>query len=100
VRVKQRVTSGRTYVLEHQGELVFKIDVGCRSQYGAELEGVYTLPSFRGKGHATLCLGQISRFLLSSLPRLTIRVDDSTYLGDIARKVGYVAGRDQRLVWL
>lgn len=100
VRVKQRVKSGRTYVLEHQGELVFKIDVGARSQYGAELEGAYTLPAYRNKGHATLCLGQISRFLLSSLPRLTIRIDDSTHFGDIARKVGYLGGRAQRLVWV
>jgi uncharacterized protein YydD (DUF2326 family) len=99
VRVQQRVKSGRTYVLEHHGQLVFKLDVGGRSQFGAELEGIYTVPDERNKGHATLCLGQISRFLLSSLPRLTIRVDDSTHFGDIARKVGYLAGRTQRLVW-
>ena len=100
VRVAQRVKSGRTYVLEENGQLVFKLDVGGRSQYGAELEGIYTRPEERNRGHATLCLGQISRFLLSSLPRLTIRIDDSTHFGEIARKVGYLAGRAQRLVWV
>lgn len=100
VRVKQRVRSGRTYVLEENGRLVFKLDIGSRSQFGAELEGLYTLPDERHKGHATLCLGQISRFLLSSLPRLTVRIDDSnTQFANIARKVGYLAGRAQRLVW-
>ncbi|PZR18346.1 MAG: DUF4081 domain-containing protein [Archangium gephyra] len=101
LRVRQRVRSGRTYVLEEKGELVFKLDVGSRSQFGAELEGLYTLPAARNKGHATLCLGQISRFLMSSLPRLTVRVDEDTpHFANIARKVGYLQGRHQKLVWL
>lgn len=99
-RVKQRVASQRTYVLEEKGRLVFKLDVGSRSQFGAELEGVYTRPEERGKGHATLCLGQISRFLMSSLPRLTVRIDDDhTHFADVARKVGYLQGRAQKLIW-
>lgn len=98
-RVQQRVRAQRTYVLEEHGRLVFKLDVGPRSQFGAELEGIYTAPSDRGKGHATLCLGQISRFLLSSLPRLAVRVDeDAPHFAGVARKVGYLAVRPQRLV--
>ncbi|MGZ3460259.1 MAG: GNAT family N-acetyltransferase [Archangium sp.] len=98
-RVAQRVRARRTYVLEENGELVFKVDIGSRSQFGAELEGLYTVPAQRRKGHATLCLGQISRFLLSSLPRLTLRVEEKgESLARIARKVGYLAGRTQRLV--
>jgi hypothetical protein len=99
-RVRQRVRAGRTYVLEGGGRLVFKLDVGSRSQFGAELEGLYTLPEERRKGHAVHCLGQISRFLLSSLPRLVLRVDDGhASIATIARKVGYLTGRLQRLVW-
>lgn len=99
LRVRQRVKARRTYVYEEKGRLIFKIDVGSRSQYGAELEGLYTLPDERRRGHATLSLGQISRHLLSSLPRLTLRVDDSDpALAGVARKVGYLAGRAQRLV--
>ncbi|HEX8825990.1 MAG TPA: GNAT family N-acetyltransferase [Archangium sp.] len=98
-RVAQRIRAKRTYVLEENGELVFKVDIGSRSQYGAELEGLYTVPSQRGRGHATLCLGQISRFLLSSLPRLTLRVDEKDEsMARIARKVGYLASRTHRLV--
>ena len=99
LRVRQRVRSKRTYVLEEKGRLVFKIDVGSRSQFGAELEGLFTMPEERRQGHATLSLGQISRHLLSSLPRLTLRVDDlDPALAGVARKVGYLAGRAQRLV--
>ena len=98
-RVRQRVKSKRTYVLEEKGRLVFKIDVGSRSQFGAELEGLFTVQGERRRGHATLSLGQISRHLLSSLPRLTLRVDDlDPALAGVARKVGYLAGRAQRLV--
>jgi hypothetical protein len=100
-RVMQRVRGRRTYVLEENGTLVFKVDIGSRSQHGAELEGLYTLPAERHKGHATLCLGQISRHLLSSLPKLVLRVDEKDEsLARIARKVGFLAGRVQRLVLL
>lgn len=98
-RVLQRIRGKRTYVLEENGALVFKIDVGARSRYGAELDGLYTAPDARRRGHATLSLGQISRHLLSSLPRLTLRVDDrDPALAGLARKVGYVPGRPQKLV--
>src|SRR5262245_21687575 len=43
-RVAQRVRGRRTYVLETERRLVFKVDVGSRSQHGAELEGMYTIP--------------------------------------------------------
>lgn len=98
-RVALRVALKRTYVLEENHKLVFKLELGSRSQSGAELEAPYTLPSERRKGHLTLCLGQISRHLLSSLPRLSLRIDDAdASTAAIARKVGYVGGRNQRLV--
>ena len=97
-RVRQRVRAERSYVLEDSGELVFKIDLGARSEFGAELEAPYTAPAHRRKRHAILSLGQISRHLLSSLPRLTLRVAEDSPVGDMARKVGYVAGKAQRLV--
>lgn len=101
MRVRQRVKTKRTYVWEERGKLIVKLDIGSRSQFGAELEGLYTLPEVRHQGHATLCMGQISRFLLSSLPRLTVRVDESnTALQRVVRKVGYTPGRPQRLVSL
>lgn len=98
-RVLRRIRHNRTYVLEAGARLVFKVDVGSRSRYGAELEGLYTLPDERGRGHATLSLGQLSRHLLSSLPRLTLRVDGpGAALAAVARKVGYVPGKAQRMV--
>jgi hypothetical protein len=98
-RVARRVEAKRTYVLEVEKQLVFKIDVGSRSQYGAELEGLYTIPSQRRMGHATLSLGQISRHLLSSLPRLTLRINEvDGALARIAQRVGFVGKRGMRTV--
>ncbi len=101
-RVKLKVKAKRTYVLEDKDKrLVFKLDIGSRCPHGAELEGLYTIPEQRRLHHATLSLGQISRHLLSSLPRLTMRVDDNNaQLAGLARKVGYLAGRAQRTVVL
>jgi len=102
-RVKLKVRAKRTYVLEDPKDkrLVFKLDIGSRCPQGAELEGLYTIPEQRRLHHATLSLGQISRHLLSSLPRLTMRVDDNNaQLAGLARKVGYLAGRAQRTVVL
>lgn len=97
-RVRQRVRGRRTYVLEEGDALVFKVDVGPRSQFGAELEGLFTLGAERGKGHATLSLGQICRHLLSSIPRLVLRVPEESPVARMARKVGFVPGRAHRLV--
>jgi len=71
-----------------------------RSGFGDVNLGVaYTIPEERGGDQAVLSLGQISRFLLSSLPRLTLRVDDrDSWLAGVARKVGYTPGKNCRLV--
>jgi hypothetical protein len=98
-RVEARVTAGRTFVLADGPRLLVKVDIGARSRHGAEFEGVYTFPAERRRGHATLALGQLSRMLLSSIPRVTMRVDEKdTGLAAVCRKVGFTAMRPQRLV--
>jgi hypothetical protein len=98
-RVLERIRRHRTWVLEEDDRLVFKVDVGSRSKYGVELEAPYTIPYDRRRGHATLSLGQLSRQLLSSLSKVTLRVDlSNASLAGVVRKVGYVPGRPQRLV--
>jgi len=100
-RVRRRVRDARSYIYEEDGDIAFKIDIGSRSQWGAELEGLHTHRHHRRKGHALLNLGQISRHLLSSLPRLSLRVNEADEVtAKIARRVGYVAGASQRLVLL
>ncbi len=89
-RVEQNVRAGQTYVHELDGTLVFKADVAWKSSDGAEITGVYTAPNYRRRGLATLALGQLSRQLLASLPRVTLRADET--LAKVARRVGYQCG--------
>ena len=98
-RIEARVAAGRTWVLPEAGKLVVKIDVGARSRFGAELEGLYTLPEARRRKLATKALGQLCRSLLSSLPRLAMRVDEKDVgLAATCRHVGFSVSRLQRLV--
>jgi len=100
-RIEARVAAGRTYVLAEGARLLVKIDIGARSQLGAEFEGLYTVPSERRRGNATNVLGQLTRMLLSSIPRVTMRVDEKDAgLAAVCRKVGFTAMRPQRLVVL
>lgn len=98
-RIEARVAAARTYVLCDRDRILAKLDVGARSRYGAELEGLYVIPEARRQGHATRVLGQVSRSLLGSLPRLTVRVDEaSAGLSAVCRAVGYASMRPQRLL--
>ncbi len=98
-RVEARITAGRTWVLPEGEKIVVKIDVGARSRYGAELEGLYTAPQARRRGLATLAMGQVCRSLLSSLPRLSMRVDEKELgLAGVCRKVGFSSLRPQRVM--
>ena len=98
-RVEARVAAGRTFVLAEGNRILVKVDVGIRSRYGAELEGLFTMPGERRRGHATNVLGQLSRMLLSSIPRVTLRVDEKEVgVAAVCRKVGFTAMRPQRLV--
>lgn len=98
-RVAARIKAGRTWVMTESDKVVFKVDMGARSRYGAELENPYMVPEMRKKGLGTLALGQVCRQQLSAIPRLTIRYDDKDpVLARVCRKVGFVPVRSQRLV--
>ena len=100
-QVLDRIRRQRTWILELEGRLATKLEVAARSQFGAELEGLYTLPEHRFRGCATLALGQLSRHLLSSTPRLTLRIaEPATGLLAVAQKVGYVSVPVQQLLVL
>ncbi len=95
-RIASRALMGRTYVLEREGEIVFKLDATARSRFGLEIEGIYTRPDFRRRGLATLALGQITRHMLGSMPWLVVRADeDDEIAASLCRRVGYLPARRQ-----
>jgi RimJ/RimL family protein N-acetyltransferase len=101
VEVFDRIRAQRTWVLEMEGRLVLKADVAARSRFGAEVQGVFTEPESRSRGYATVALGQLTRQLLSALPRVTLRIADSAHsLLAVARKVGYAIAQVEQLLVL
>jgi uncharacterized protein len=98
-RIAARVKAGRTWLMTDGERVIFKVDMGARSRYGAELENPYLVPEMRKKGLGTLALGQVCRQQLSAIPRLTLRYDEKDpVLSRVCRKVGFVPVRSQRLV--
>jgi hypothetical protein len=99
--ILERIRARRTWVLELDSRLALKVEVAAQCSFGAELQGVFTVPEARLRGYATLALGQLSRHLLSSLPRLSLRIAESAdSLLAVARKVGYVNGQVEQLLVL
>ncbi len=98
-RVAVRIAAGRTFVYAEGEKILAKLDIGARSRYGAELEGLYTHPSARRRGIATNVLGQLARTTLGAIPRITMRADEKdAALAAVCRRVGMLPNRPQRMV--
>jgi predicted GNAT family acetyltransferase len=58
------------------GEVRFQLNVGPRTAATAQLQGVWTPPSQRGKGYASLALAAIARRMLATEATLSLYVND------------------------
>lgn len=72
--VSSRIRKGRTFVIRAGRGVVFKADIGSDCQHGAQIEGVYTRPAWRGRGLASAGLVPMVRSLLERRPRVTLHV--------------------------
>jgi uncharacterized protein len=77
-RRRVRVLTDRswTYVYELDGKLVFKMDVGCASQHGAQIQGVYVPTELRGRGLGTHAMGACCALAFQRHPALSLYVND------------------------
>lgn len=64
--VQERVKSGRTYVIEQRGEIVFQINVGTVTAWGYQIGGTWVPPQHRGRGWATKGVHALCQRLLTS----------------------------------
>jgi GNAT superfamily N-acetyltransferase len=72
--MREKVADGRTWVVEEGSEIVFKADVSARFSGGAQIEGVFTRPHRRGRGHAARGLAAITSELLRSSAFVSLHV--------------------------
>lgn len=75
--VRARLLAGRVLVAEADGELVFKLDVGTRTEEGAQVGGTWVPPHRRGAGLATAGMRAATRLLLAQVPAVTLHVNEA-----------------------
>lgn len=72
--VAHKIGEGRVWVAEHQGEVVFKGDVGLVSGMGALIGGMWVNPAFRGQGLGAAGVRALSARLLGEAPVVGLHV--------------------------
>lgn len=99
--MRQKILDGRTWLLEERGEVVFKADVSAQYAGGAQIEGVFTLPHRRGRGHASAAVAALSRELLRTSAFVTLHVDRENVAAKRAyERAGFRRRSEFRLVLL
>ena len=74
-RCRRRIEERRTWILIEQNQLVFKADVISETPEVIYIEGVYVHPEYRGQGHGSRCMAQLSRMLLHRTRSISLLVN-------------------------
>lgn len=75
-RVQILTARGWTYVYDVGGGLQFKMDIGCASNRGAQIQGVYVPPEMRGRGMGTVAMAACCNLAFERHPTLSLYVND------------------------
>lgn len=75
--VRGRIRSGKTWVIEHDGEIVFQVNLGTSIDLGCQVGGTYVPPAHRGHGLATAGMRALGRHLLEDRPCVTLHVNEA-----------------------
>jgi predicted GNAT family acetyltransferase len=75
-RVQILTARSWTYVYDVGGTLQFKMDVGCASNRGAQIQGVYVPPQVRGRGMGTAAMAACCELAFERHPALSLYVND------------------------
>ena len=74
---KRRIREGRSWIIEREGEVLFKVDHSASSEHVIQLAGVYTVPSARRRGLAREGMAGMVAWALERVPVVTLYVDAS-----------------------
>lgn len=74
--VRRGIALGLWWVWIVEGELRFQCNVGSRTRFTAQIQGVWTPADARGRGYATLALASAARRLLAKNATLSLYVND------------------------
>ena len=75
--VMQRLVDGDAFgVVDEQGKVIFKADLGPRLGDQAQLQGVWVDPALRGQGISVPALSGMLRLAMQRYPRISLYVND------------------------
>lgn len=75
--VRERVEQGRTWVMEHDGEVSFVVNAGTTTSAGCQLGGTFVPTDLRGRGIATQGMRAVTRRLLVNHPAIILHVNEA-----------------------
>jgi GNAT superfamily N-acetyltransferase len=75
-RCERRIEMGRVWVLEDEGELIFKADIQADTPDVVYLEGVWVSPTARRRGIGRKCIRQLCQDLLSRTKSVCVLVNE------------------------
>lgn len=71
---RSRIKDQTTYLVGPEGRPVSKLDVGSMGPAGVVIEGVYTWPKDRGRGHAVKLVAGVAAKVLAEYPLVCLHV--------------------------
>jgi uncharacterized protein len=97
--VRERIRAGRTWVITEQDEIVFQINVGTQTPWGAQVGGTYVPPEHRGRGLATMGMAALLQAQLRYRDMVTLHVNEANAPAvRVYEKVGFVRSAPMRLI--
>ncbi|HUY61906.1 MAG TPA: GNAT family N-acetyltransferase [Candidatus Dormibacteraeota bacterium] len=97
LRMRTLVDRGWAYVWTEGDELVFKAECAAVTPEAVQLQGVWTDPSRRGRGHGTAAIATLASDLLRDSARVTLFVNDfNTRAIGVYERAGFRRGGTMR----
>lgn len=97
--VQDRIAAGRTWVVEHEGDIVYQINAGTALPWGCQVGGTYVPHAHRGQGWAQLGTAEVCARLMKVHPLVTLHVrEDNAPAVRVYENVGFQRATPLRLV--
>jgi predicted GNAT family acetyltransferase len=75
-RIHDRLTRGRDFICLEKNQLLFKTNVAALSPMGGQIEGIFTVPSHRGRGIGRRGTAAVTTWVLERAQRAVLLVNE------------------------